>query len=241
MPTRELVSSDVRRLELGGEGMDYVLARRRGRRGVGFKVDESGLTVSAPISMPVASIEALVRDSETWILRKLSEWKHKQVPTPAWHEGARIPFLGGGLALRLFTGTTGAVREGAEVWVRTRLGTPPQVQRAVVGWYKTQARVYLASRLSLLAERARVRQPSFLLSSAVGRWGTCNTRGEIRLTWRLMKAAPDLIDYVVCHELAHLRHMDHSPAFWSEVARQCPDYKALRDRLHATDHLYRSF
>jgi predicted metal-dependent hydrolase len=241
MPTRELVSRDTRRLDLGGEGLDYVLARRRGRRGVGFKVDESGLTVSAPLGMPVTAIEALVRDSEAWIVRKLGEWKHKQVPHAEWHDGARIPFLGGGLTLRLFSGRSGAVREGAELWVRTAASTPAQVQRAVVGWYKAQAREFLAGRLAKLADAAGLRRPLFTLSSALGRWGSCNSRAEVRLTWRLMKAPPELIDYVVCHELAHLRHMDHSAAFWAEVARQCADYKALRERLHETDHLYRSF
>ncbi|HSS28202.1 MAG TPA: M48 family metallopeptidase, partial [Usitatibacter sp.] len=68
-----------------------------------------------------------------------------------------------------------------------------------------------------------------------------NTRREVRLAWRLVKAPADLVDYVICHELAHLRHMNHSTAFWGEVERQCPDYRQRRARLYATDHLYRSF
>lgn len=241
MPTRELVSRDLHRVELAGGWHDYTLARRRGRRGVGFKVDASGLTVSAPLTMPMKQVEALVRQSEAWIVRKLAEWRERQVPEASWSEGARIPFLGGGLALRLFTGRTGAVREGQELWVRTAASTPDQVKRAVVAWYKAQAREHLARRTAELSAAAGYPAPTFALSSAMGRWGSCNTRREIRLTWRLMKAPPELIDYVACHELAHLRHMNHSPAFWAEVERQCPDYRALRDRLHAIDHLYRSF
>jgi predicted metal-dependent hydrolase len=56
-----------------------------------------------------------------------------------------------------------------------------------------------------------------------------------------MKAPPTLIDYVICHELAHLRHMNHSRAFWAEVERQCPGYRELRGELQETDHLYRAF
>ena len=232
---------DARRMDLADGALDYVLVRRRGRRGVGLKVDESGLTVSAPLSMSLGQIEALVRESERWILRKVAEWRHRQVPAVEWVEGARLPFLGGGLTLRLFRGRSGAVREGAELWVRTAEGTPAQVARVVTGWYKRTAKEYLDERLRDLSARASLAMPRFVLSSAVGRWGSCNTRREIRLTWRLVKAPPDLIDYVVCHELAHLRQMNHSAAFWAEVAQQCPDYKALRDRLQATDHLYRSF
>ena len=79
MPTRELVSRDLRRLELGPEVVDYMLVRRRGRRGVGLKVDETGLTVSAPATMALSRIEALVRESERWVLRKIAEWSHRRV------------------------------------------------------------------------------------------------------------------------------------------------------------------
>ena len=235
------VERAARRMDLADGTLDYVLVRRRGRRGVGLKVDETGLTVSAPLTMPLMQVEATVRESERWILKKVSEWRHKQVPRVAWEEGARVPFLGGGLTLRLFRGRTGAVREGAELWVRSADGTAAQVARATTAWYKREAKDYLAARLAALAESARLAPPRFVLSSAMGRWGSCNSRREIRLTWRLMKAPPDLIDYVICHELAHLREMNHSAAFWAEVERQCPGYRALRDRLHAIDHLYRSF
>jgi hypothetical protein len=238
MPMRE---RDARRMDLADGALDYVLVRRRGRRGVAFKVDETGLTVNAPITTPVAQVETLVRQSESWILRKLLEWRHRQVPEVSWQDGARLPFLGGGLTLRRFAGRTGAVREDGELWVRTPNGTDAEVHRAVTGWYKRVAREWLAERVTALASRAGLAAPRFMLSSAIGRWGSCNSRREIRLTWRLMKAPPELIDYVICHELAHLRQMNHSAAFWAEVERQCPDYRALRDRLQATDHLYRSF
>jgi predicted metal-dependent hydrolase len=242
MPWREAVSRDLRRLSLGGEALDYVLVRRRGRRGIGLKVDEGGLTVSAPITMPLAGVEAMVRESERWIRRKLAEWRGRNVPQAAWHDGARLPFLGGGLALRLLSaGRTRVERDGGELVAMLRSHEPDTVRRAVVGWYKREAATYLQERLGDLSARAGLAAPRLIVSSATARWGSCNTRREVRLAWRLVKAPPELVDYVVCHELAHLRHMDHSAAFWAEVARQCPDFKALRERLFATDHLYRSF
>jgi predicted metal-dependent hydrolase len=96
-------------------------------------------------------------------------------------------------------------------------------------------------RVATLAERAGIAMPRFMLSSAMGRWGSCNTRREVRLAWRLVKAPAEMVDYVVCHELAHLRHMNHSAAFWAEVGRQFPDYRRVREALFATDHVYRSF
>jgi len=116
-----------------------------------------------------------------------------------------------------------------------------QVRRAVVAWYKRVAREHLERRLRELALEAGIAPPRFFLSSALARWGSCNSRREIRLAWRLVKAPPALVDYVICHELAHLRHMNHSAAFWAEVGRQCPDYRRMRAALFATDHLYRAF
>ena len=243
MPTRELVSKDLHRMMLGETAVEYVLARRRGRRGVGLRVDENGLAVSAPLTMPLSRIEALVRESERWVLRKVAEWSGRRTPPVAWTDGSRIPYRGGGLGLRLAatTGRAGVVRAGDSLDVSTRTGDVEEVRRAVVAWYRQEARAYLAERVESLSAAAGIEPPRLFISSAMSRWGSCNSRGEVRLAWRLVKAPAELVDYVVCHELAHLRHMNHSAAFWAEVARQCPDYRALRARLFATDHLYRSF
>jgi predicted metal-dependent hydrolase len=243
MPTRDLASADRHRLALGESAVEYLLVRRRGRRGVGLKVDEDGLTVSAPITMPLARIEALVRESERWVLRKVAEWSGRRPPEVSWTDGSRIPYRGGGLALRLAVapGRSRAVRLGDALHVS--IGNPDceDVRRTVTAWYQQEARAYLGERVGMLSAAAGIAAPRLYISSATSRWGSCNSRGEVRLAWRLVKAPAELVDYVVCHELAHLRHMNHSAAFWAEVARQCPDYRALRARLFATDHLYRSF
>jgi predicted metal-dependent hydrolase len=242
MARRELVSRDLGRVALRDEHVDYVLVRRRGRRGVGLKVDETGLTVSAPSTMPLARIEALVRESERWILRKIAEWSGRQVPVHDWSDGAALPFLGEVLTLRLSSaGRAGTERVGSELRVASRDLGAESVRRAVVRWYRRAAFEYLSKRVAELARAAALAPPRLVVSSARARWGSCNSRREVRLAWRLAKAPPALVDYVICHELAHLRQMNHSSAFWAEVARQCPDYRRLRDELFATDHLYRSF
>jgi len=242
MPTRELVSRDAHRIALGGHGIDYVVERRRGRRGVRFRVDDRGLAVSAPLTMPQARIEALMRESERWIVRKVAEWHGRRVEPLEWKDGARLPWLGGHLTLRVGPGGRARVlREGGELRATAPAADAEAIRRAVVRWYRGVAGDVLASRTHALAEAAGLAQPKVLISPARTRWGSCNTRGEVRLAWRLVKAPPDLVDYVICHELAHLRHMNHSRSFWNEVERQCPDYRRLRTELHATDHLYRTF
>jgi predicted metal-dependent hydrolase len=242
MRARELVSRDTRSLTLAEGELAYVLVRRRGRHGVGLKVDENGLTVNAPLSMSVARIESLVRESESWVLRKIDEWRSRRAPPVAWTDGARFPFLGGGLTLRLaLAGRTRVERVESEIRAAVRSFDEGEVRRAIVGWYKREALAYLQERVAALSAAARLEPPRLTLSSALARWGSCNTRREVRLAWRLVKAPAELVDYVICHELAHLRHMNHSGAFWAEVERQCPGYRQLRARLFDTDYLYRSF
>jgi len=242
MPRLDLATHDLRRMALGGETLDYVLVRRRGRRGVGFKVNADGLTVSAPLSMPLSRIEALARESERWILRKIAEWRTRRVPPMEWRDGAALPYLGRTILLAIGEARRNNVELGdGALHASVREASPEAVERAVVAWYKHAALAHLAGRAFTLARVAGLTPPRILLSSALSRWGSCNSRREVRLAWRLVKARPDFIDYVICHELAHLRHMNHSSAFWAEVGRQCPDYVRLRDELFATEHLYRSF
>ena len=242
MRAREVASRDLLRLPLGEGHVDYLLVRRRGRRGVGLKVDHDGLTVSAPSTWPLSRIEAVVRESERWIVKKVAEWSARRVPVASWAEGARLPYLGGGLELQLCRGSRSmAVALPGTLRVVTRDGADESIRRAVVAWYKRAARELLVPRVHELAARAGIPAPRVMISSAMARWGSCNSRREVRLAWRLVKAPRELIDYVICHELAHLRHMNHSAAFWAEVERQLPGHAALRKRLFATDHLYRSF
>lgn len=238
----ELATRDLRRLEIGAQGIDYVLVRRRGRRGVGLKVDPDGLTVSAPLTMPLARIEALVRESERWVLRKLAEWRDRRVAPMEWRDGAVLPYLGRPLTLRVAEGARAAAELGeSDLRIALRDPTPEAIHRAVVAWYRRAALAHLAGRTFTLARIAGLTPPRVIISSARARWGSCNTRREIRLAWRLVKARPALVDYVICHELAHLRHMNHSRAFWAEVERQCPDYRALREELLRGDRQHHSF
>lgn len=243
MPARELVSRDLHRMALGDVPIDYVLVRRRGRRGVGLRVDETGLTVSAPSTMPLSRIEGVVRESRAWVLRKVAEWSGRRIAPMQWRDGSPLPFLGGFLVLRLGQARRGpAERIGDELEVKVAPdAAEAAIRSAVIHWYKRAAREHLQERVEALCRAAELDPPRLMLSCALARWGSCNSRREVRLTWRLVKAPAALIDYVVCHELAHLRHMNHSKAFWAEVERQCPDYRALRRQLFATDHLYRSF
>jgi predicted metal-dependent hydrolase len=232
-----------RAIALQDHNVSYLLIRKRGQRGVALRVDHRGLAVSASISMPVQDIEKMIAENQRWVLKKIAEWEPRRIPEMRWVDGERIWFMGRELAL-VIAGSD--AREGTEVTddelrVIAADGAPDRVAKTVIAWYRREALVHLAQRAFLFSRLHGLPTPRIFVSNALGRWGSCNSSSEVRLSWRLMKARPEVIDYVVCHELAHLRHMNHSKTFWQLVEKMCPDFCALRAELDARDHLYRSF
>ncbi|WP_440106982.1 M48 family metallopeptidase [Acidovorax sp. BL-A-41-H1] len=109
--------------------------------------------------------------------------------------------------------------------------SPAQIRDAVQAWLMRDAKRHFTERLNHFAPQLGVQWASLRLSSAQTRWGSAKSDGSIRLNWRLLHYRPAIIDYVVVHELAHLRVMDHSPRFWDTVATVVPDYADLRRHL----------
>lgn len=228
---------------LDGHRVDYKLVRRRGRRGVGLKVDGSGLTVAASLTTPISAIEGMIGQHANWVTKKLGEWAHRRVTPQRWQTGATVSFLGEPLTLMVDSGHGRASVERAlsHLFVKVKIDEPATIEKAVVNWMKKEALTFLAQRAFMFARLHQLVPPRVFLSSANGRWGSCNSRREVRFSWRLIKARPALIDYVVCHELAHLRHMNHSAAFWGEVRRMCSDFEVLKKELDRNDHHFRAF
>jgi predicted metal-dependent hydrolase len=233
----------VENIALDGVRVDYKLVRRRGRRGLGLKIDGSGMTVAASLTTPMSSIEDLIGKNSAWVLKKLEQWSHRRIEPQRWETGAPLSFMGESLTLMVDAGHARAHVEHAlgHLFVRVAINEPTLIEKAVSAWYKKQALPHLAQRAFLFSKLHNLVPPRVFITSANSRWGSCNSKREVRFSWRLIKARPALIDYVVCHELAHLRHMNHSAAFWNEVERMCPDYRALRAELDKSDHKFRTF
>ena len=232
-----------RELLLGDAVVAYALTRAR-RRSIGFTVGPEGLAVRAPSWVTLEAVDAALRDKADWILRKLGEARERQQRTEGgritWADGAVLPYLGAPIIVALdpahgFAGKGGALVEADGVR-RLHVGlpksaSPAQIRDSVQAWLMRDARRHFTARLDHFAPLLGVRWASLRLSSAHTRWGSAKADGSIRLNWRLLHYRPAIIDYVVAHELAHLRLMDHSPRFWDTVATVVPDYAALRGHL----------
>ena len=223
----------------------YALKRVR-RRSIGFIVGAEGLSVNAPRWVGLGDIEAALREKADWILRKLREQQERaQRQLQAridWRDGAAVPFLGETVLVVLDPRATGAVLNSdaqalpgvPRLTLHVGLphtALPEQIRDAVQSWLQRQARRIFQERVEHFAERLGVRCTRLALSSAQTRWGSASADGSVRLNWRLVHFALPTIDYVVTHELAHLREMNHSPRFWDVVRSVLPDYERMRGQL----------
>jgi predicted metal-dependent hydrolase len=234
-----------REVVLGHAVVAYALQRAR-RRSIGFTVGPDGLSVRAPTWVTLGAVDAALREKSAWIVRKLGEARERQQRLEhariVWQNGAVLPYLGAPLRVVLDPGerVAGALRaagDGAGAVRQLHIGLPgvarpEQIRDAVQAWLMRGARQHFTERLEHFAPLLGVRWTRLRLSSAQTRWGSARADGSICLNWRLLHYAPSVIDYVVAHELAHLRVMDHSPRFWDTVRTVVPDYAALRRHLH---------
>ncbi|WP_300455745.1 SprT family zinc-dependent metalloprotease [Accumulibacter sp.] len=227
------IDQAARTIELGDDTIPYVLRRAR-RRTIGLTVDRHGLRVGAPPLTPLSEVESVILQHGEWVRRKLDEWKKRPVVEALRiADGVRLPVLGRPVEIRLAHGANRSVwrLQSPERTLTLCLRSPADAPRVVERALRDQARALFDERLAYHAPRLGVEPPRLSLSAARTRWGSCSRRGGIRLNWRLIHFPLPVIDYVVVHELAHLREMNHGPAFWSIVERLYPDYRAARKEL----------
>ena len=221
----------AQRVVLSERVLHYRFVRAR-RRTIGIVVRRGQVEARAPRHVALAEVESFIREKERWIARRLAESTAEPAPF-RWAEGEALPVLGRAARLSASPGAT------LVHLTDDRLALPLE---AFARWRELTIEWLRATALDLFRERVRhyaasigVREPSLGLSNAQTQWGSCRrTRGgagRVLINWRLVHLPPHLTDYVVAHELAHLRELNHSPRFWAIVAQLFPDYLTARREL----------
>ncbi len=211
--------------------MEHKLIRSR-RRTVALIVNpDATLTVRAPLRTPLWFIDRFVGEHSDWIARKITDMRRQaRAGARRFESGERFLFLGRNFELSFAADADGVV-------LTDRLVLPekfrPDARQAIADWYRRQAEAILEERLDFYARRLGYRYRSFRVSEARRRWGSCGANGSINLSWRLVMAPVQVIDYVVIHELTHLIVHNHSRRFWTGVAAACPAFRAHRRWLNA--------
>jgi predicted metal-dependent hydrolase len=231
----------ARRALAGTDVIEYRLRRAR-RRTIGFQIDDDGLTISAPRWVTLREIEAAIAEKSRWIRAKRREWhewrEKRRLPQVVFADGAALPYLGRSIKLRL-RGDAGATRLDA-VSFELHVALPhdaaeAQVRDTVQAWLQGEAARVFGERIERFADRIAPKFSGWRLSSARSQWGSCTHDGRVRLNWRLVHFPLPVIDYVVAHELAHLRELNHGPRFWKALEQLLPGFEAARDEIKGVD------
>jgi predicted metal-dependent hydrolase len=218
----------------------YEIKRSLRRRSMSIEVSRARVLVRSPQFVALAELEAFVRSKSAWVQQKLAEQVQQlqDFPERRYEDGASLPFLGSELRLIVRRHTRAQVmREGQALLVflsaRSRLDEAEQVRRLVVGWYQEQALALLGGKTERAAARLGKRCSGVTVRATKSKWGHCTTKGAIQYNWQILLAPEPIVDYLVAHEVSHLVHHNHSPAFWAVVASLCPDYRQRRAWLKA--------
>lgn len=198
----------------------------------------TGLTVVIPRSYGVEQVSALVEQKGQWILRKLAEYAQSQetFPTRALRSGDVVLYLGRDVEIVVQQGNS---RAGSVKLEQGRLAISPGAEDGKLGlllerWYRQQADNLIRIRADELCATLNVAYKRLTVRGARTRWGSCSQKGNVSFNWKLMMMPDPVIDYVIIHELCHLKQMDHSKRFWGMVAEHCPRWREHRKWLR--DH-----
>ncbi len=224
-------------IRIEGEVVGYWL-RRTKRRTIGFTIDDRGLGVTIPRWVSKAETEAAIREKSRWIARQLARWREHSEQrarlATRWEDGGKVRLFGTDLVLALDAQARGVTLDGERIVVGMAPDAGPErLRNRVHGWLQEQARAYFASRVPVFSARLGKAPQRWSLSSARTRWGSCTRDGAIRLNWRLIHFRSDVIDYVIAHEIAHLRELNHGARFWATVSDLFPDFEKARAELRA--------
>ena len=232
------VDPGSRSIVLGGRALEYTFRRAR-RKTIGLSITANGLTVAAPRWVGIGQVEAAIRERELWVFTKLADMQRHRasIPQVRWADGGTLPYLGAPITMRVAAAQSRIARTSFDRDARTlTLSLPPgataaQIRDRAEAWMQNEARSLFRERLALYEQRLGIAHRVLRLSSARTRWGSCSADGRILLNWRLIHFPLSSIDYVVAHELAHLKEMNHGPKFWATVAALLPDYEAAKEQV----------
>lgn len=224
------------RINLDGREITYVIKTSPRARYVRLEIRPgSGLTVVVPTNCPISKARSFVKEKQAWVLEKLA--KVAVNPTPRHKDGLRsgevLPYLGRKLKI--------AIDDTSEKYHRVtldgqtlRIGMANQTASPrwlAEQWYRTQADTVIRGKVRERALAQQVGYNRVTLRDQRTLWGSCSRKRNLSFNWRLMMAPEAVVDYVIVHELAHLREMNHSAKFWQIVAKHCPDWRIHRKWL----------
>jgi len=213
-----------------GNGFIADIIRSSKRKTAAIKIQKGKVFVIVPACLPMAAIESLVAKKNRWINEKLVIQNEIIAIKPKeFVSGESFSFLGRNHPLKIESGLYPVIKlHQDELVVSVRDKTADNalaIKQLLIKWYKQQAESELRDKTEKFSRIIGVNPTSVTIKSFKSRWGSCSITGGIQYNWKIIIAPDWIVNYVVIHELCHILHHNHSPAFWKAVERHCHDYR----------------
>ena len=237
---------ELGRVRFGDATIEYEVHRsQRRRKTVQITMDGGRVLVAAPVDTPGSKLEAIVHKRAPWILRQkpgtlLSD------PRKRFVSGEALPYLGRNVRLIVETADVRATHVRFDHW-SFRVAVPvewdetdryDEIRKELVQWYRKRAEQRLPQAVEIWLKRIGFTEsPEVLIRDQRQRWGSCTPDGTLRFNWRVVMLGPALIEYIVVHELAHLKINSHSTEYWDLLSSLLPDAQQRRQRLREAGSL----
>lgn len=218
-----------------GNGFIAEIVRTSRRKTATVRVDEGKVSVVVPTELSDSNIEKLVTKKTRWIKEKLLLHRQSSPVTPKEYvSGESFSYLGRNYRLKVETGAAKSVRlvnGRLTVTLPSNSKSPKNISNALTSWYRFHAERKLQEKVERYSKIVGVKPASVGIKTFKARWGSCSTRGDLVFNWKIIVAPNRIVDYVVVHELCHLKQHDHSPVFRRCVEQVLPDYLECKEWL----------
>ena len=224
--------------------INYTIKRSRKRkRTISLQIsDKSELVIAAPYFTPIGEINRFVQEKQTWINKTIQRHKEESIRNKAkeYNTGEMFYYLGELFPLEVFFEP---FEHAGVIFWNNRFHLNAQENKDLrryyfVSLYKKKAREYINQRIDFYSSELNLRAKSVKITSAEKRWGSCSADDNLSFSFRLIMAPPYIIDYVIVHELMHIKEKNHSAAFWKLIEAVMPEYKIPRRWLKDNNHKF---
>lgn len=210
---------------------------RSSRRTMALEIKpDASLVVRAPRRTSMEQVHRFIGTHNEWIKLKQAVALARPRPTPKeFIDGEEFLYLGKPCRLRLLNVASPPVTYDGDLFLST--AALPRAREVITKWYKSQARQVFTARVAHYADLMGCQPSALRITSPKRRWGSCGAGGGLNFNWKVVMAPQEVIDYLVIHELAHLKHHGHSREFWNFVKHFCPEFR--KRQLWLKDNSYR--
>ena len=243
-PKTRRKSATVEKCEtrINGQTIIYTLKRSFKARRVRLEVrQQTGLTVIVPRSYPIGQLAGFLKSKERWISRNLARFNQLELLSAPkeLRNGDTIAYLGQDLELVKQENHHGesVVLDGNKLVLSPDLFNNGLLELALEQWYRSEAAKLITEKTTKLSSQMGIDYKRILIRGQKTRWGSCSRKKNLSFNWKLIMAPEPVVEYVVIHELLHLKEMNHSKRFWELVARYCPGWREHKKWLkqHESD------